>query len=232
MNELSLRPETLPDTIEDLAKFVLVGREKLVSVRAEIRAISKLNLANDVLQQKKDEAIMLGNAIIDAETRVGELTKALPKASGGDRRSEDFKMSGEHHFEKSKSETTADLGLSQHQVKQFEKLADNPEAVEQAKQEAINTGTPVTRASVIKIIDKKGEEIIDRNFDNLETFRKALTNPSLYKLRDKDLIKSIVVASPNINDIIGRIDRYIQELQAAKENILKEWEAQAIEVRQ
>ena len=39
MNELTVTNGNLPANLEDLSKFVLVGREKLVAVRAAIRAI-------------------------------------------------------------------------------------------------------------------------------------------------------------------------------------------------
>jgi hypothetical protein len=48
MNELTVTQSNIPANIEDLAKFVLIGRDKLQSVRAEISAISKLGLAKEV----------------------------------------------------------------------------------------------------------------------------------------------------------------------------------------
>ena len=36
MNGLTVRRDNLPDNIQDLSQFVLVGREKLTSVKAEI----------------------------------------------------------------------------------------------------------------------------------------------------------------------------------------------------
>ena len=77
-----IQNQQLPNKIEDLAKFVLVGREKLVSVRAEIRAINKLELAEEVREQKKEEAQMLAEALIDAEVKIGDLLKTIPKAQG------------------------------------------------------------------------------------------------------------------------------------------------------
>ena len=44
MNEIELYVKKLPDTMEDLSRFVFVGREKYNSVRAEIRAMEKLKL--------------------------------------------------------------------------------------------------------------------------------------------------------------------------------------------
>lgn len=77
-----IQNQSLPNTIEDLAKFVLVGREKLSAVRANIRAIDKLQLAEEVREQKKEEAQMLAEALLDAEVRIGDLLKQIPKAQG------------------------------------------------------------------------------------------------------------------------------------------------------
>lgn len=55
MNNLTKVKQNLPNIIEDLAKFVLVGREKLTAVRANIRAINKLQLAEEVREQKIEE---------------------------------------------------------------------------------------------------------------------------------------------------------------------------------
>lgn len=82
MNDLTITQANLPDTLEDLSKFVLIGREKLTAVKANIRAIDKLQLAEDVREQKKEEAQMLGEALLDAEVRIGDLLKQIPKASG------------------------------------------------------------------------------------------------------------------------------------------------------
>lgn len=79
--ELTTYQQNLPTTIDDLAKFVLVGREKLVSVRAAIRAIDKVKLAQEVRQQKLLEAQDIADAVLDAEVRIGELTSLIPKAT-------------------------------------------------------------------------------------------------------------------------------------------------------
>ena len=81
MNEMIVRETQLPDNIKDLSKFVLVAKEKLVSVRAEIRAIDKLQLAKEVKEQKVEEARVLSEAVLDAQVKVGDLTKLLPKVT-------------------------------------------------------------------------------------------------------------------------------------------------------
>ena len=71
----------LPSSVDDLAKFVLVGREKLVAVRAEIRAIEKVGLAQEVREQKLREAQDISEAVLDAEVRIGELMAKVPTQS-------------------------------------------------------------------------------------------------------------------------------------------------------
>ena len=89
--QLAKYSENLPIKLEDLARFVLIGREKLQAVKAGIRAIEKLDLAKEVMDQKKNEAQDLAGALLDAEVRIGQLFKALPKGSGGDRKSGEIK---------------------------------------------------------------------------------------------------------------------------------------------
>ena len=66
--------------------------------------------------------------------------------------------------------------------------------VEHVKEESRRSGVPATRARTIEIIDERKRQAaewvsekhkeIDRNFDNLKVFRKALANPALYGLLD------------------------------------------------
>lgn len=100
MSELATVNRSLPTTLNDLSKFVLIGREKLNSVRAEIRAIQKVGLAEEVRKQKLAEAQDIAEAVLDAEVRIGQLMSQVPKTSGGDRRSEDFKNRTAAKFEK------------------------------------------------------------------------------------------------------------------------------------
>ena len=83
MNKLIKKQVHLPDNIKDLTKFVLIGREKLVAVRAAIRVVDKLGLATDVREQKREEASMLAGALLDAESRIGDLIKNNETGHGG-----------------------------------------------------------------------------------------------------------------------------------------------------
>lgn len=158
MNDLQITSSNLPAQPEELAKFILVGREKLVAVRAEIRAIEKVGLAQEVRVQKLREAQDISDAVLDAEVRIGELMSKVPKASGGDRRSEAFKNDTAVVFEKAKADVIRDAGLKPWQVQRFQTMAAHPELVAEAKAEARENDDIVTRDKVLGKVQAKRQE--------------------------------------------------------------------------
>ena len=177
MNELAQRQQQLPDTVEDLSKFVLVGREKLNAVRAEIRAINKVGLAQEVYQQKLAEAQDIADAVLDAEMQMGKLTAAMPKASGGDHGNQytGGKSNSVETFAKPKEEQLSDIGLTRQQAQRFETLAKHPEVVEKAKAAAREEGRIVTRQDVLTKI-KKTEKAAERKAAIVEQINRPKTS--------------------------------------------------------
>ena len=160
MNELSTNTTQLPDTIEDLSKFVIVGKEKLKAVKAAISAIEKVNLAKEVHQQKLAEAQELAEVVIEAEARLGELLKAIPKQAGKSNFSRDVEKL------KSKSETIKDMGFNKDQVSDFQRMADKPEIIERAKAKAKEENRVLSHSDVMKEIKFEKElEYLEANAD-------------------------------------------------------------------
>ena len=170
MNELTVKEFSgLPAKIEDLAKFVLFGREKIKSVRAEIRAIDQLGIATDVREQKLAEAQMLSGALLDAERKIGEFTLTMPTNVGigrwnkeRQRQAEQAAKESKEHQQpcggqliKNKSERIKELGFNRRQVQKFEVLAKNPEVVEQVKREAQENDDIPTRSRVLQLVKEK-----------------------------------------------------------------------------
>ena len=147
MNELEKRKEYLPSTLEDLSTFVLIGRDKLNIVRSQIKAMDKLELAEGVRTQKKEEAQMLAEALLDAEVRIGEILNAMPKANPG--RQPELIDSGVDYI-KPKMQAAKELGFDQKQVERFQTLAANKDLVEQIKQEARDADDLPTRTAVLQ----------------------------------------------------------------------------------
>lgn len=241
MSDLVLRANSLPDTIEDLTKFVLVGREKLISVRAEIRAIDKLNIAQEVRAQKREECLMLSEALLDAETRLGDLLKQIPKGSGGDRKSDKFKNDSSDDFEttkvvvdtsvhnqKPKKEVISELGFNQKQAERFETLANNKDLVEYVKAEARENDDIPTRSRVLELAKqrkKREDEEAEKNADYYEyidfctetakRFSSVLGEVRKLKVDDKHL-KGWAEHLDNPNFLDGEI----QKVDEALSNIL------------
>ena len=218
MNELAAPNRQLPDTLPDLAAFVLVGREKLTAVRAEIRAIDRVQLAKDVRQQKQDEARMLSEALLDAEKRIGELTKAIPKGTNGGANQYGAKPTSLSNKQKSKTEVITDLGFTPKQVERFEILADNPDVVEQVKQEARENDDIPTRTRVIDIVQQRKKEQSDKTAAS-STLYKQFHN-ALFGILPLDISKANNIADwiddckgIPVSDYISDIGRTIEKLE-------------------
>lgn len=181
-NEIVLREQQqLPENIPDLAKFALVGREKLVAVRAEIRAIDKVGLAQEVRRQKLQEAQAISEAVLDAEVRIGELMAKVPKVKNNNPAGKN-QHTGQNDiavdlttkqnlFEKTKTEIVRESGFTPKQVERFQTLAKHPEIVEQAKAEAREQDDIVSRSAVLKKIKTEERRIASEE----KAGRKAFT---------------------------------------------------------
>lgn len=171
MNELTVRQESLPVTLPELANFVLIGREKLVSVRAEIRAIQKVGLAKEVLEQKRAEAQEIAELVTLSEVKIGAMLKEIPKTSGGVNQYN--KEENSTKVEKSKMETTKELGFTKHQVSEFQRMATHEDIVHEAIAEAKENDDIVSRAAVLKKIadstpkPKTAKQMAQENLDRI-----------------------------------------------------------------
>jgi len=151
MKELQVRRQMLPDNMKDLTRFVLIGREKLVSVRAEIRAINKIGLATEVREQKNREAQDLAGALLDAESKIGELLKETVRAGNPI-----VTVSGQ-----------LPEGITRNQSSQFQSLAEHKDLIEEVKREAQENDDLPTRTEVLRKIkqldlQEKKQEYADR----------------------------------------------------------------------
>mgnify|MGYP002523205576 CR=1 FL=1 len=193
MNDIIVQNQQLPSTIDDLSRFILVGREKLTAVRAEIRAIEKVGLAKDVYKQKLKEAQDIAEAVLDAEVRIGQLMSKVPTQSK-------FNARKRHDTDvesfKTKTEVIEEAGLDVKQVERFEALAANPEFVEEAKAEARENETIVTRSSVLEKAKskKRAEKEAKREEQRQENAEKIeqLATP----LEAQGLFQTIVIDPP------------------------------------
>ena len=142
----------LPANLRDLARFVLFGREKLNAIKANIRALDRLDLAAEVRNQKKEEAQGLAGALLDAEVRLGELFGGLKKGKTGPKRQDELGSTDGTKFK-----VIRDLGFDDPKktAYRFELLASRPDIVERVKREALEGDDLPTRMECLREIRKE-----------------------------------------------------------------------------
>lgn len=223
MNEITKYSNAqLPDTLEDLTQFVLVGKAKLQAYMLKLQTVNKLSVAQEIRDQTLKETQEVSNALIAAEQRIGELLLAIPKQAG--RPSENSSTRVEKL--KTKTETIKEMGYSKDEASDYQKMAKNPKIVQKVIDEAIANGEVVTKASVMreikfykdrisnleknaepKVVTKKVEvEVIPDDYEELKKkAKKASAFESDYKKeRNKALEKQ--------NEIL-RLQDEIEELK-------------------
>ena len=217
MNELAAPNRQLPDNIEDIARFAIFNSEKLKSLKAEINAIDKLHLAKEVYDQKIKEQQILGELVMDAFVKLGQFSKQLPKAKGNQHTEKLLCDSGVTK-QKTKEEVMADLGFSRKQTQRLEILADNPDVVEQVKQEARENDDIPTRTRVIDIVQQRKKEQSDKTAAS-STLYKQFHN-ALFGILTLDISKANNIADwiddckgIPVSDYISDIGRTIEKLE-------------------
>ncbi len=224
MNELTAYQNDLPAAIEDVAQFLLIAPEKATSMRAEIRAIKKLKLAQEVYQQKLEEQRRLCDLILDASVKLGEFTKEIPK-SGGGRPTETHDSAVGSFIEKTKTEVIQDLGFTPKQVERFETLADNKDLVERVKAEARESGEMPTRTKVLDFVQERKKQQdaeyahIHSDFDNMKIFSKAISHADLYVLNE-EILDSVARADDELTETIKDLEQYIGQLIIIKNKLI------------
>ena len=159
MNELATYQGGLPDTIDDLARFIIIAQEKAKALRAEIRAIEKLELAKEVYDQKLREQARLNELVLVAKNRVGEFTKNLSTSAGGRPSTKTHPASGKSFPEKTKSQVVQELGFSTSQVHRFETMAAHPEIVDEVIAESKAGVTNATQGEVLRRIQEREQSV-------------------------------------------------------------------------
>jgi len=173
-NEIVKSNSQLPANLEDLSKFVLIGKEKLVSVKAEIRAMKSLKIAEEVYKQKEIEAKELGGALLLAKVRIGEMLREIPKVINNPKakKNEIDNVVDFDNKQETKQEKVKDLGFSQKESERFQQLAENKAIVEYVIENSEDI--PTQTECLKKITDKKKEE---RKQEREETIKNTAKLP-------------------------------------------------------
>jgi hypothetical protein len=151
MNELIERPIYLPDTIEDLTDFILIGKEILKVHEAKIRAIKSVDMADKVQKIAQEDAHTAGTQVVYAEAKLGELLKSTDQSE-----SKFDSERGSSH----RTTSTLPSKITKKLSHESQTISSNPEKVAQIISKAKEEGKIPTPASVYKKIkDSEKTEI-------------------------------------------------------------------------
>jgi len=153
MNDLIISKQSLPPaTIDELQEWIIVNKECLNAHKAKIRAIQKMNMAIAAKEAAIQDGQYLGDILLDAEVRLGEMLEKIDKS--------DSRLRGSTKGTTVKP--TLPKGITKKQSHEAQEIARNPEAVEKTKQEARAEGRlPTSRDVLAKIRRKKPPKPIE-----------------------------------------------------------------------
>ena len=201
----------------------MIAPEKAKALRAEIKAIQKLSLAQEVYDQKIAEQRQLQELILDASVKVGEFAKEIPKAK--ENQYTKVPIDSVVEKQKPKADVIRDMGFSQKQVERFETLASNKDIVERVKAEARETSTMPTQTKVLEMaqIRKQMQETemrhTEKDFENLKLFRKAVSISALCDIDDA-VLDSVAAVDQDIASTIDGLQRTIEALVIIKQKLM------------
>ena len=243
MNDLAIYQHSdLPAKATDLAKFMIVAQEKVKAVKAEIRAIQKLNLAKEVYAQKMEEQRRLQEVILLAYQRMGEITQEMPTAPGQRTDREPLPTSG-MRLEKTKSQAIQDLGFSTSQVSRMEQMASHPDIVAEVIAESQAGETEATQTEVLRRIKEQGTGVIDlaqkrrERFDQdmvqidedygvMKEFHTAIHSPLKLPVSNSEVVSALMRATHNLSHLftydLDTLEEAIQKLQEIQALLRKE----------
>ena len=222
MNELSTITKQLPDTLEDLTQFVLVGKAKLQAYMLKLQTVNKLSVAQEIRDQTLKETQEISNALIAAEQRIGELLLAIPKQAGASNFSRDVEKL------KTKSEAISDMGYSKDEASDYQQMAKHPEVVQKVIDDALANGDVVTKSAVMREIKFYKERIktLESQSSVPGDYKEAKAKAKAYDSETQRLNQQLEKAYKQRNQLQERI-RELED-QTAREKTNNDFVAGAI----
>ena len=200
MQELRITNNTLPEKFEDVAAFAVFTQEKLKALRAEISAMNRLGLAQEVVKQKTEEAIELAEIKTRAEMRLGELTRIMPKQPGA---RTDLTSSPTMTRLETKTDALNRVNIPKQRASQYERMAAHPDVVEQAIAEARDKGDVVSRSGILKKVREVEKQLHREEKAERKAFTLSDEMPDdVCKLYKADIRDGLSVVPDNSVDFI------------------------------
>jgi len=140
----------LPNSINDLNKFILLGSAQLKVFRERLNTIKSLDLAQAVYQQTLEDAQRVCEAVLMAKVKMGEFLIGIPHERG---KRNDLQPA---HLRETKLKST---GIPKKRQEEARKLYQNQDLIEDVTKKAIDKGEiPTTKDVLVKIKEREIEQ--------------------------------------------------------------------------
>jgi uncharacterized protein YktA (UPF0223 family) len=145
MNDLVVKRENLPSTIEELSEFIMIGKEAVIAQKAKIRAILKSSVAKEAYDAALSDGQDIAEIVVDAEVRFGEFLRDIDKSKS--------------YTGFQQRNPVLPEGVTKKQSHRAQTLAKHINVVEKEKEKARDRGELVTSYNIDKEIkDIKKQE--------------------------------------------------------------------------
>ena len=136
--------ENLPVKMEDLQRFIIIGKEALNAQKAKIRAIKKTDDASDAYHAALSDGQDVAEIVIDAEVKLGEILAGIDKRKS--------------YTGFQERNPVLPPGIDKKTSHQAQVIKRNPKIVEQAKAAARKSGVLITAAKIISTVKQSERE--------------------------------------------------------------------------
>jgi hypothetical protein len=224
MNELGTVNSSVPANIQDVAKEVLIGRDRLDAIRAAINAAKKLN--KQTYEAMKAEGREYGERILDCELKLAEYFRSLPKATKYNNPSGKGGTQSDTDVVLGKTQAVNELGFEAKEAQRIQELTRH--AVEKAKVIARENNDIPTRSLALQIAkqDKKeAEPEKPLNKDDFVDWDFVYKSRLSYANKNEDVAEVIEMAN-DFEDDEGRIE-FLDDLEKMVKRVKREWKAYA-----
>lgn len=207
MQELINIKVQLPTTVDELEKYIAIGKEQQKARQAQIRAYDKIEAAETTKKAVLENAQNEADTLLDAEIKLGELIRQTVGRGG-------------------KSDRTSRGGSSKplpatidwKESHYLQAIANNQDVVEQIKAKARESNTLATDKDVLKEIKNisSKEKQKKREQDKAEQARKSSFQPTVEQRDYKDWLPEqdqcdLLLTDPPYSTDIEDIEKFASE---------------------
>lgn len=196
MEEISTIQKKLPQTVEEKTAFVLFGPDALNAYRKKLKAVKeKFGISSEQYKQIQLEAQETAENLLLFSVDIGEEMGKIETYEG---KRTDLQPHDVNDKRLTKSQTIHAMGFTDRQARDFQTLANHPDAVKQAMEDARAEGRIVTRQDVLKEI--KSECYPDKYQQARKDFQDAKKRNAEYEEQKAEGVVNLNAAKQNKED--------------------------------